>query len=49
MGMGNAIAHDAATGREPTNQRWSLDFVSDSLSNGHRFRVVAVVDDVTRA
>ncbi len=30
------------------NQRWSLDFVSDVLGNGRRFRVLAVVDDFTR-
>ena len=30
------------------NQRWSLDFVSDSLSDGRRFRVLCVVDDCTR-
>ena len=30
------------------NQRWSLDFVSDSLSDGRRFRVLAIVDDFTR-
>ncbi len=29
------------------NQRWSLDFVSDVLSKGRRFRVLAVVDDFT--
>jgi putative transposase len=29
-------------------QRWSLDFVSDALSSGPRFRVLAVVDDFTR-
>ena len=33
---------------EATNQRWSLDFVSDALSNGRRFRVLTVVDDLTR-
>lgn len=33
---------------EAVNQRWSLDFVSDSLSSGRRFRVLAVVDDFTR-
>lgn len=27
------------------NERWSLDFVSDALSNGRRFRVLAVVDE----
>ncbi len=28
--------------------RWSMDFVSDQLSNGRRFRVLNVVDDYTR-
>lgn len=30
------------------NQRWSLDFVSDQLGDGRRFRVLVVVDDFTR-
>lgn len=30
------------------NVRWSLDFVSDALTDGRRFRVLAVVDDHTR-
>lgn len=30
------------------NQRWSLDFVSDALGCGRRFRVLGVVDDFTR-
>ncbi|MBG6211059.1 transposase InsO family protein [Labrenzia sp. EL_126] len=30
------------------NRRWSLDFVSDALSDGQRFRVLCVVDDCTR-
>lgn len=30
------------------NQRWSLDFVSDQLSDSRRFRILAVVDDFTR-
>jgi putative transposase len=30
------------------NQRWSLDFVHDQLAIGRRFRVLNVVDDVTR-
>jgi putative transposase len=30
------------------NQRWSLDFVSDMLTDGRRFRVLVVVDDFTR-
>lgn len=29
-------------------QRWSMDFVSDRLSNGRRFRVLNVVDDFSR-
>ena len=30
------------------DQRWSLDFVSDVLANGRRFRVLVIVDDFTR-
>jgi putative transposase len=30
------------------NQRWSLDFQSDALTDGRRFRIFAVVDDFTR-
>lgn len=30
------------------NQRWSLDFVSDALVHGRRFRILAVVDDFSR-
>lgn len=30
------------------NQRWSMDFVSDTLTDGRRFRILAVVDDFTR-
>ncbi len=30
------------------NQRWSLDFMSDELASGQRFRVLNVVDDFTR-
>jgi transposase InsO family protein len=28
--------------------RWSLDFVSDQLTDGRRFRILAIVDDCTR-
>jgi putative transposase len=31
-----------------TNQRWSLDFVSDALASGRRFRILTVVDDFSR-
>jgi len=30
------------------NQRWSLDFASDMLSDSRRFRILAVVDDFSR-
>ena len=30
------------------NERWSVDFVSDQLANGRRFRVFNVVDDFSR-
>ena len=30
------------------NQRWSMDFVSDQLSNGRRFRVLNLIDDYSR-
>jgi putative transposase len=30
------------------NQRWSLDFVSDTLSDGWRFRILCIVDDFSR-
>jgi len=30
------------------NQRWSLDFVSDTLTDSRRFRILAVVDDFSR-
>jgi putative transposase len=33
---------------EQINQHWSMDFVSDSLYNGRRFRVLTVVDDFSR-
>jgi len=30
------------------NARWSLDFVHDQLTHGRRFRILNIVDDVTR-
>jgi putative transposase len=30
------------------NQRWSMDFLHDQLSDGRRFRILAIVDDFTR-
>lgn len=29
-------------------ERWSLDFVSDQLTDGRRFRIPTIVDDCTR-
>jgi len=28
-----------------TNERWSMDFVTDSIVTGRRFRTLAIVDD----
>ncbi|BCG76183.1 hypothetical protein MesoLj113a_73410 [Mesorhizobium sp. 113-1-2] len=30
------------------DERWSLDFVSDQITDGRRFRILAAVDDCTR-
>ncbi|WP_337960739.1 DDE-type integrase/transposase/recombinase, partial [Aeromonas hydrophila] len=30
------------------NDRWSLDFVSDQMTDGRRFRILTVVDDCSR-
>jgi putative transposase len=30
------------------NQRWSLDFVSDQMTDGRRFRILTVIDNCTR-
>jgi putative transposase len=30
------------------NERWSMDFISDQLANGRRFRVLNIVDDFSR-
>lgn len=30
------------------NQRWSLDFMSDALADGRRFRILCIVDDFSR-
>ena len=33
---------------DAANQRWSVDFMSDQLANGRRFRILNIVDDYTR-
>jgi putative transposase len=35
-------------GPRGANQRWSMDFMSDALADGRRFRLLNVVDDWTR-
>jgi putative transposase len=35
-------------GPDAANQRWSMDFMSDALADGRRFRLLNVVDDWTR-
>jgi hypothetical protein len=57
---GNAVAVRVADGQvqlvagapilveAKANARWSLDFVHDQFACGRRFRVLNIVDDVTR-
>jgi len=33
---------------EQVNQSWSMDFMSDALDSGHRFRTFNVIDDYNR-
>lgn len=33
---------------QAVNERWSLDFASDALADGRRFRVLCVLDDFSR-
>jgi len=33
---------------EQADEQWSMDFMSDSLADGRRFRILNVVDDATR-
>ncbi len=50
-----AWTQDTATNAAATNnlllkqnQRWAMDFVSDTLANGRPFRSLAIVDEYTR-
>ena len=43
-----AAPREAAQGPTRPHERWSMDFMSDSLMNGTSFRVFNVVDDFTR-
>jgi putative transposase len=33
---------------EKPNQRWSMDFVTDSIVTSRRFRALAIADDYSR-
>jgi hypothetical protein len=33
---------------QDVNQRWSLDFISDSWTDGRRFRIPCIIDDFNR-
>jgi len=43
-----AVVRVPLPGARRQNEKWSMDFVSDALANGRRFRVLTVVDDFTR-
>ena len=43
-----AVARTPIPKPDGPNSRWSTDFVHDQLANGRRFRVLTIIDDVTR-
>ncbi len=43
-----AVARTPIPKPKGPNSRWSTDFVHDQLANGRRFRVLTIIDDVTR-
>ena len=43
-----AVARTPIPRPDGPNSRWSTDFVHDQLANGRRFRVLTIIDDVTR-
>lgn len=43
-----AVARTPIPKPEGANSRWSLDFVHDQLAWGRRFRVLNIIDDVTK-
>ena len=45
---GSAVARQPLELPQYANQVWSMDFVMDSLANGRRLKILAVVDDYTK-
>jgi len=45
---GTAGARVVIPAPERPNQKWSMDFVADSIVTGRRFRALAIVDDYSR-
>ena len=43
-----AVARTPIPKLDGPNSRWSTDFVHDQLANGRRFRVLTIIDDVTK-
>jgi putative transposase len=43
-----AVARTPIPAPEGPNSRWSVDFVHDQLADGRRFRVLNIIDDVTK-
>lgn len=43
-----AVARTPIPKADGPNSRWSTDFVHDQLANGRRFRVLTIIDDVTK-
>jgi putative transposase len=43
-----AVARTPIPASEGPNSRWSVDFVHDQLAMGRRFRVLNIIDDVTK-
>lgn len=43
-----AVARSPLVVPEQPNERWSMDFVTDALAGGRRFRTLTIVDDFTR-
>jgi putative transposase len=45
---GSAGARVVMPSPQRTNEHWSMDFVTDSIVTGRRFRTLAIVDDYSR-